>query len=183
MHHHFSMAQTLITSDDLSPLVLIITWILCIISVLCMVARVATSIIFARPIKSDGYSSQNIVHQVPQCCSVHCCHRTSLERAGQTCHRLRSYSNLHAANILYLSCMCLSELSVVLFLRNITPVRRDRQLLFGLGSITIFWTVTAVIVSATEHGSPVSWNYLNGHRINHVCNLYLPASTILLESR
>lgn len=51
------MAQTLITSDDLSPLVLIITWILCIISVLCMVARVATSIIFARPIKSDGYSS------------------------------------------------------------------------------------------------------------------------------
>lgn len=51
------MAPTLITSDNLSPLVLIITWFLCIISVLCMVARGATKIIFTRSIKSDDYSS------------------------------------------------------------------------------------------------------------------------------
>ena len=53
----FPMARTLIASDNLSPLVLIITWFLCIISVLSMVARGATKIISTRSIKSEDYSS------------------------------------------------------------------------------------------------------------------------------
>ena len=51
------MARTLVTSDDVSPLVLIITWFLCIISVLSIVARGATKLIFGRSVTSDDYSS------------------------------------------------------------------------------------------------------------------------------
>ena len=74
--------------------------------------------------------------------------------------------------------MCLSELSVVLFLRNITPVRQDRQLLFGAGSFTILWTFIGLIVSAVECGSPVPWNYFNGQCINRVSRfpISLPTS-------
>ena len=51
------MARTLITSDDYSPLVLIVTWFLCIISILSMVARGATKFIFIRSLTTDDYSS------------------------------------------------------------------------------------------------------------------------------
>ena len=78
--------------------------------------------------------------------------------------------------------MCLSELSVVLFVRNITPVRQDRRLLFGAGSFTILWTFVGLIVSAVECGSPVPWNYFNGHCINRVSRS--PTSFVnSLESR
>ncbi len=62
---------------------------------------------------------------------------------------------------------------MVLFLRNITPVRQDRRLLLGAGSFTILWSVTAFIVSAAECGLPTPWSYFNGHCINGVCILLL----------
>ena len=64
--------------------------------------------------------------------------------------------------------MCLSELSVVLFVRNITPVRQDRRLLFGVGSFTILWAFIGLIVSAVECGSPEPWNYFDGQCIDRV---------------
>ena len=64
--------------------------------------------------------------------------------------------------------MCLSELSVVLFLWNITPVQKGRQLLFGLGSFTVLWAVIGVIVSAAECRSPTPWDYFKGDCINRV---------------
>lgn len=79
-----------------------------------------------------------------------------------------------------MSSMCLSELSVVLFMWNVTPVRQDRHLLFGVGSITILWTVIGVIVSGTECRSPVPWDYFKGHCINRVS---LPALKIWLKAR
>ena len=51
------MARTLVTSDDLSPLVLIVAWLLCIISALSVIARGASKLIFTRSVKSDDYSS------------------------------------------------------------------------------------------------------------------------------
>ena len=51
------MARTLITSDNLSPLILILTWFWCIVSVLCFGARAATKIIFSRSLSIEDYSS------------------------------------------------------------------------------------------------------------------------------
>lgn len=67
-----------------------------------------------------------------------------------------------------MSSVSLSELSVVLFIWNITPVQRDRYLLFGLGIITILWTIIGVIVSGTECRLPAPWDYFEGHCINRV---------------
>lgn len=64
--------------------------------------------------------------------------------------------------------MSLSELSVVLFVKNNTPVRQDRHLLFSVGGITVLWTTIAVIVNAAQCGSPTPWNYLDGQCINRV---------------
>ena len=89
-----------------------------------------------------------------------------------------SKKSTYAANIIYISSMCLSELSVVLFVWNITPVQKDRQLLFGLGSVTILWTVIGVIVSAAECHSPTPWDYFKGGCINRVCIVSLPKSKI-----
>lgn len=51
------MARTFITTENYSPIVLIITWFLCIVSTLNMVARGAAKAIFIRSIKSDDYLS------------------------------------------------------------------------------------------------------------------------------
>ena len=51
------MARTLITSSNLSPLVLIITWFLCVISFLSMLARTVSKIIVMRSLKADDFTS------------------------------------------------------------------------------------------------------------------------------
>lgn len=51
------MARTPITSDNLSPLILILTWFWCIVSVLCFGARAATKAIFSRSLSIEDYSS------------------------------------------------------------------------------------------------------------------------------
>ena len=62
-----SMAQKLVTRDNLSPLVLIVTWLLCIISFLSVMARGAAKLIFTRSIKSDDYSSLLSLVILPSC--------------------------------------------------------------------------------------------------------------------
>ena len=62
-----SMARTLVTSNNLSPLVLILTWLLCIISVLSVLARGGAKLIFTRSIKSDDYSSLLSLVILPSC--------------------------------------------------------------------------------------------------------------------
>ena len=51
------MAQALVTSNNLSPLVLILTLFLCIISILSVGLRATTKIIFSRSWSVEDYSS------------------------------------------------------------------------------------------------------------------------------
>lgn len=74
----------------------------------------------------------------------------------------------YTGNILYISGLCLSELSVLLFVRSVTPVQWDKHMLLGVGSITVIWTLIAIIVSAAECGSPTPWNNFTGHCIDGV---------------
>ena len=75
---------------------------------------------------------------------------------------------MYASNILYFGSMSLSELSVLFFVGNITPIRRDRQMLMGVGSIVIAWATIGFVVSAAECGSPEPGNYFGRHCINRV---------------
>ena len=71
-----------------------------------MLARGATKLIFIRSLKMDDYSSLsslvtsflnsrrdfsfanlNLAHPAPQYCSIYCCHRADIKRAGQTRQR------------------------------------------------------------------------------------------------
>ena len=74
----------------------------------------------------------------------------------------------YAANILYISSMIFSEISVLLLLRMITPSERDRKLIACAGSIAILWFIVAFVVSAAECGSPEPWNFMDGHCLNRV---------------
>ena len=50
------MAQHFITGSNFSPLILVVTWFTCSISVLSLVGRGATQIILARSIRPDDYT-------------------------------------------------------------------------------------------------------------------------------
>ena len=64
--------------------------------------------------------------------------------------------------------MSLSELSVLFFVGNITPIRRDRHILMGVGTVVIAWATIGFIVSAAECGSPTPWDYFGTHCIDRV---------------
>lgn len=70
--------------------------------------------------------------------------------------------------MLYTSSVCLSELSVILLVKNLMPFRQDKQVLLGVGSVIVVWSITGIIVYAVECGSPTPWDYFNGHCIDRV---------------
>lgn len=180
------MARTIITSSNLSPLVLIITWFLCIISSLSMLARGISKTIVMRSLKADDYTSvSSLLFNVAQSVAVTVQTSNGLGKHVNklAASQLTTYSKAtYAGNVLYFGSMSLSELSVLFFVGNITPVRSDRKMLVGVGSVVIAWSTIGFIVSAAECGSPTPWNYFGGHCINRIIwGNYVEVLSILIN--
>ena len=75
---------------------------------------------------------------------------------------------MYAGNLLYFGSLALSELSVLFFVANVTPVQSDRHMLVCLGAIILSWGTIGFIVSAAECGSPIPWDYTGGHCVDRV---------------
>ena len=87
-----------------------------------------------------------------------CTHRVHTDR----------YRRLDTLAICFIQAACLSELSVILLVKNLMPFRQDKQALLGVGSVIVVWSITGIIVNAVECGSPTPWDYFNGHCIDRV---------------
>ena len=74
----------------------------------------------------------------------------------------------YAADILYLTSMCLSELSVLYLLRLITPAEVDRRMILGVESFIVLWTFIALLVSIVNCGAPTPWDWIHQRCLNIV---------------
>ena len=189
------MAQTPITSNNLSPLVLIMTRLLCIVSTLSIGARAVTKVIFSRSLSREDYTSFSalvsltcapskthalLTHsfQDLEYRSISCWNQTNREWAREAFLNFGHFSNIDlfqvglanwvnepsiahwcgikatcASNILYPTTLGLSELSVLLLVKNLPPLRRDRQIGLGMAVVLTRWTATGVIQSGGIWGA------------------------------
>ncbi|KAL9014068.1 MAG: hypothetical protein Q9173_001277 [Seirophora scorigena] len=68
----------------------------------------------------------------------------------------------YAAVLLYIPCICVSNLAVLFLLRTITPVDSHRRLLVAAGTVTVAWGTAAEMASAFQCKLPTPWTVLDG---------------------
>jgi hypothetical protein len=88
-----------------------------------------------------------------------------LKRANQANSMLKAEL---AANICYIITICLTKLSLLALIVNLTPNRRHQYFLFTLSGYIILWSVISVFVAAFECRVPHTWDYTRGTCINRV---------------
>ncbi|KAE8138720.1 hypothetical protein BDV38DRAFT_270266 [Aspergillus pseudotamarii] len=64
--------------------------------------------------------------------------------------------------------MCFSKLSVIYFIRNVTPsFNPDRLIIAGLELLTILWAGIGILTAAFQCKLPRTWDYLHSECIQH----------------
>ena len=64
--------------------------------------------------------------------------------------------------------VCFAKLSLVAFLRNLTPLAFDRKLSLTIGLLVVTWAATAIVTVAFQCHIPHPWDYVNQSCFNRV---------------
>ena len=75
---------------------------------------------------------------------------------------------LYAATFMLVASVCCAKLSLVAFLRNLTPSAFDRKLGLAIGLLVVVSGVTAIITVAFQCHLPRPWDYVNESCFNRV---------------
>ncbi len=82
----------------------------------------------------------------------------------------------YAATFLFIASVCFAKLSLVSFLRNLTPLPLDRKWGLIIGSLVVLWAITAALAFAFQCHLPQPWDYVNQACFNRVSDLPSPDS-------
>lgn len=74
----------------------------------------------------------------------------------------------YAASFLSITSICFAKLSLVAFLRNLTPLPFDRKFGLVIGLLAVVWAVTAIVTLAFQCHMPKPWDYVNQSCFNRV---------------
>lgn len=68
----------------------------------------------------------------------------------------------YSATILFIASICFSKLSLLVFIRNLTPASLDRRFALVLGIFIGLWTIASILTAIFQCNAPQIWNYLQG---------------------
>ncbi|KAJ5951270.1 uncharacterized protein N7479_009683 [Penicillium vulpinum] len=88
--------------------------------------------------------------------------------------------NLFAASLLYLLSLMFSKLSLVVFIRSLTPSAKDKWLARGVEVILYVWAVVAILGTAFQCSLPRTWDFQNGQCFNLLAWRYFIAISIIV---
>ncbi|CAG8887251.1 unnamed protein product [Penicillium egyptiacum] len=74
--------------------------------------------------------------------------------------------NLFAGSLLYLLSLTFSKLSLVVFIRSLTPSTKDKWLARGVEAIVYAWAVVTIFGTAFQCSLPHTWDFQNGKCFN-----------------
>ncbi|OGM40036.1 hypothetical protein ABOM_011476 [Aspergillus bombycis] len=90
----------------------------------------------------------------------------------------------YAAAILFIASMLFSKLSVIYFIRNVTPAfHPDRLITASLQALTILWAGIGILTAAFQCKLPRTWDYVHGQCIqrgnwwNYLCVMNILTDT------
>ena len=78
--------------------------------------------------------------------------------------------------MLFITSVCFAKLSLVAFLRNLTPLALNRTSGLIIGLVVILWAVTGTVTAAFQCDLPSPWDYVNQSCFNRVSGLSCLAS-------
>ena len=74
----------------------------------------------------------------------------------------------YAADFLYIGALCLTKVSLCLYLDTLTPKRRQKLTSVTIGGFTCLWALSAIFVHAFQCKLPHPWGFLDEKCINLV---------------
>ena len=74
----------------------------------------------------------------------------------------------YSAAFLFIASACFAKLSLVIFLRNLTPIVFDHRAGLYVGGGIILWALTAILGTAFQCHLPKPWDYLENSCFNRV---------------
>lgn len=67
----------------------------------------------------------------------------------------------YAADIFFLLSQCLAKLSLVLFIKLISPLPRNVRLSLTVGGVAIVWVVVSIFLILFQCHIPETWNFIS----------------------
>ncbi|KAK6811141.1 hypothetical protein RU639_012979 [Aspergillus parasiticus] len=154
------------------PMVSVLTWLLMITAILVVFARLGTKYWIIRRWTADDYLCiVSMALCIAQSIAVSMAIATGYGNHYQSLSET-SLQNImksqYAATMLFISSMCFSKLSVIYFIRDVTPsFNPDRLITAGLELLTILWAGIGILTAAFQCTLPRAWDYLHGQCIQH----------------
>ncbi|KAJ5185791.1 hypothetical protein N7491_006338 [Penicillium cf. griseofulvum] len=156
--------------DTKDPAVNVCTWFLLVVSIFSVSARLGTKVrLFKRLTTDDFLIVAALVFSIGQCIVV------SLAVGSGYGKHFKDVSsaemelvmkNLFVGSLLYLLSLIFSKLSLVVFIRSLTPSAKDKWLARGAEGIVYTWAVVAIFGTAFECSLPRTWDFWNGQCFN-----------------
>ena len=75
----------------------------------------------------------------------------------------------YAGELLYVPILCLTKLSILLFLSQLSPNLTHRRLAQGIGAAVVLWAFIGFVVAAFQCRIPDLWAIVSNQCINQVC--------------
>ncbi|KAJ1710652.1 hypothetical protein G4B11_002064 [Aspergillus flavus] len=154
------------------PMVSVLTWLLMITAILVVFARLGTKYWIIRQWTADDYLcivsmtlcvAQSIVVSMAIANGYGNHYQSLSEMSLQNIMKSQ-----YAATMLFISSMCFSKLSVIYFIRDVTPLfNPDRLITAGLEVLTILWAGIGILTAVFQCRLPRPWDYLHGQCIQH----------------
>ncbi|CAI7567762.1 unnamed protein product [Penicillium viridicatum] len=156
--------------DTKDPAVNVTTWVLLVTIIFSVSARLATKIrLFKRLTTDDLLIIASLVLGIGQSIVVSLAvgsgygkHSKDVSSADME----QVMKNLFAASLLYLLSLTFSKLSLVVFIRGLTPSAKDKWLARGVEVIVYAWAVVAIFGTAFQCSLPHTWDFQNGQCFN-----------------
>lgn len=70
---------------------------------------------------------------------------------------INEVQSIYASNLVMIGSLCFAKLSVLMLLRTISPIKRHRHIILGIGGTVTLWAVSAGLVTAFQCHLPNPW--------------------------
>ncbi|KAJ5529125.1 hypothetical protein N7527_002518 [Penicillium freii] len=149
-----------------TPTVNVLTWFMLVTAILSVLTRLGTKyFIFRKWTFDDGLATASLVFCIAQSIAISMATKNGF---GQHLEMLSEgkVENIikaeYSATTLFIASICFSKLSLLVFIRNLTPASLDRRFALVLGIFIGLWTIVGIFTAIFQCNAPRIWDYLHG---------------------
>ncbi|KAJ5379216.1 hypothetical protein N7509_012335 [Penicillium cosmopolitanum] len=142
-------------TESKDPAVNVTTWVLLVVVILSVSARLGTKFnLFHKLTIDDLLIVASLVFCIVQSVIV------SMAVASGYGKHFKDY--LYAGSLLYLISLTLSKLSLAVFIRSLTPTSKDKRYALLVEGMICTWAVVTILGTAFQCSLPRTWDFWNG---------------------